>query len=351
MKKLSFYPPTTEEEAAKKLGKNIKYVKKLKSKGILDYKGKLICNISLDEYISKGCGYDDSLSANLQELIDKNIEEHYKSYLFRKKISQQLITLYDKKYIKPFYKNTEMMKPTNIFAIKKVEWTDKVNTATQFVFEKLKSEIIYELAYNHHTSYVDERYTKSYKKFVSEIRKFGFVSIFTNLIENHLEFLYKYKVNIDNSVNEYSRNEQELIRSIQKLYADLDYSKFNLLENNQIPYYSKIKLKCETKISELSKNKKFDKYHKLATDLNINNEIDLFKELKNKLNKKNHHNYNDFVTEFNDRDNIVNNNLISKTELLETVNKTKNMYKLKNINDVEIAINEMKSKLDWNYNF
>lgn len=351
MRKLSYFPPTTESDAAILLNKTVKDVKKLKSKSILGYKGKLICNLSLGEYLKGGCGYDDSLSINLQTQIDENIEKQYKAYVFRKKISQQLIDLYDGEYIKVFYKNTEMMKPTNIFAIKKVEWTDKVKTATNFVFEKLKSEIIYELSYNHHKSFVDDRYAKPYKKFVSEIRKFGFVAIFTNLIEQHLEFLNEHKLIVDNALKEYDDETQKLIKAIQKLYADLDYAEFNLSMNILIPFYAKTKAECETKIAELSKDERFDEYHKLASDLDINNEIDLWIRFRNKLNEKNHHHYNDFVTEFNDRDDVVNNNLISKTELLEIVNYTKQLYKLKTIDSVETAIDEMKNKLDWNYNF
>jgi len=349
MRKFSFYPPTTESDVANFLNISIKDVKKLKSKSILDYKGKLICNLSLDEYRKGGCGYDDSLSINLQTKIDENIEKQYKASIFRKKISQQLIELYDKEYIKVFYKNTTMMKPTNIFAIKKVEWSDKVKTTTNSVFEKLKSEIVYELAYTHHSSTVDDRYSKSYKNYISEIRKFGFVSIFTNLIENHLKFLNKHKDIIDTAIEEYSDEKQKLIKLIQKLYSDLDRAELNLSMDILTKMNSKIKIDSENKIDELSKDKNFDEYHKLATDLDINNEIDLWIRVRNKLNKKNHHNYNDFVTEFNDRDDVVNNSLISKTELLEIVNYTKQLYKLKPIDSVDTVIDEMKSQLDWNY--
>jgi hypothetical protein len=117
-----------------------------------------------------------------------------------------------------------------------------------------------------------------------------------------------------------------------------------------VTIYTKVKSECESELSLLKFDKNFDKYCTEAYKLDISNEINLWKRFKRLTNKRNGFGYSDFVTEFNNRDDCIDNHLLSKTDILSVVNETKSIFGQPKIDSFTLAIDEMRDKSDWNYN-
>lgn len=353
MKVLSYFPPTTEEQAAKKLGKDIKYVKKLKKDGVLDWSGKLVCNISLDEFIKGGSGYHNALSLNLQKKIDLKIKEYIKNPkpTSEEIISKQLINLHSKGYLEIVYKGNKMNKPTNIFAIKEVKWTEKVFINTKSAFEKIDDVLISKLAYEHGARYCDvsQRYRELQSAFISSIKQFGFVSIFKDLIQNHLEKLQEKQKKIQLELEQVKKDDHEKILSIKKLKSDLSCALFSIEQNILPEMAEKRKLECEAKLETLKNNNpEFAQLEFFANKLNIDNEISLWNRFINKLDSHNAHGFNDVPNEFSNRLDFANNGILSKEEILEVVNHTRYLYKKDGITDFNLAKKELSNCISWN---
>lgn len=351
MKMLSYYPPTTEEQAAIKLGQDIKYVKKLKKNGVLDYKGKLICNLSLDEFINGGYGYNNALSLNLQKKIDKKLQEYIKNPkpISEEIISKQLINLHSKGYLEIVYKGKRMNKPTNIFAIKQVKWTEKVHTYIKSAFEEIDDVLISKIAYEHYMGNFNERYKETLNKAISNIKRFGFVSKFKDLIQSHLEKLQEKQNEIQLEFEQRNKQDQQDILSIKKLKSDLSFALFSIEQDILPKMAEKTKLECESKLELLkNNNSKFSELEIFAKKLNIDNEISLWKKFNNKLDGHNAHGFNDVVNDFNNRLDFANNGVLTKDEILEVVNHTRHLYRKDSFKDFNLAKKELSNCISWN---
>lgn len=352
MRVLPFYPPTTEKDAAKKLDIEVKEVKKLKKNGILDYSGKLICNLSLDEYIRGGCDYDDTLSINLQKKIDEMIIDHHKDMKLRKRVSSQLLNLYNDGFLQITYKSSPMIKPSNLYTVKQVAWTDK---AQEEVMELLKQ--INFLFESHCMSIMsmDSKYKTKYKVHVAQIKKYGFVTLAIPLIEKKIKQLEGHKEQFQSELKKLSSDEQQIIISLNKLREKLEVNKYHVAHQDKDNFMYKSSLKNipeeEQKLLLLQDDGNFEFYDDMATKSRTSDIITMWSRVQNKLTGNNIYGYSDFVTEFNNRKDSIENHLLSKSDVLAVINKTNTMHGKSKVDDVETAIDEMNSKLKWNYNF
>ena len=350
MSNFSFYPPTTELMVAKQLNKDIKEVKSLKKNGVLDYKGRLICNLSLDEYINGGYGYNEALSINLQRKIDDKIEEYYEKIVFQKKVSLQLLKLKSKGYIKISYKNGEMIKPTNPYAIKNVAWMKKSDTQCETALNFLENNLIARLAYSYYTvSLEDERCVDTLKEYLKQIREFGLVKKIESLIDNKIQELLSIEKDTLKSLESLDKTTQNKIIKLSKLKKDIVDCEYNLSNSVMVKSSSKRKIKYESQLLYFEELEEYADYDSLSDELYVSNEILLWKKIKTKLNQKNSYGYSDFVEEFNQRDDCLSNKILSQSDILSIVNETKQLFGLKQIKSFKSAYNELKKYTDWNY--
>jgi len=350
MSKFSYFPPQTEEEVSVKLNKPLKDIKKLKKIGVLDFKGKLICNLCLEEYINGGCGYDDVLSIKFQSKIDDKIEYHYKSMKFRKAIESQLIKLYERDYLKITYKTVEMMKPTNIYAIKKVEWTEKAKIQSLKVYKKINTDLIKELAYTYHTDNFNERDNKLFKQGVSEIKEYGFVELVCSSIDKEINKLKIKEKEVISKFDKFDKEKKETIKLISKKKNKLYETEYQLsmgfLEKTNL----RVKNELDEELLELQNDKNYDELCKEVDKLNVSKELKLWIDFKNNINKRNGFGFSDFVNEFNKSEYSIENNLLSKTDILDLVNESKKLFGMKQITKFESVVKELKQSSHWNYN-
>ena len=351
MKKFSYFPPVTETDVAQKLNCSLKEVKKLKKTGVLDFRGKFICNHSLDEYFRGGGDFGSALSINLKRKIDEKIIEYHKDSAFQKKVRNQIIYSHNKGFINISYKSNKMAKPFNLYAIKKLEWTQKIKKATNDAFHNIKKDFVNKIAYQHYTSYVDARFINKKRSFISQIKKFGLVGFFNEYIDKELIELKKDESKILKLFNSLNDNKKENIKQINKLKSNIDICDRSIKFSEMIEFNKKRKSEYEVCLDELKANIDFEELDNIANQLNISYSITIWTRFKNELNKTNKNGYSNLVKEFNNRENdYVENNLLSKTDILDIVNKTKLLCGLRTLNSFEEAINEMNNYIEWSFN-
>ncbi len=350
MNSFSFYPPTTESDAAAKLQLDIKEIKKLKKNGFLDYKGKLICNLSLQEYLNGGKGYHEVLSIHLQNKIAKKIDMHHKEIQLFKKVSEQLIKLYSKDYITVSYKSIQMMKPTNIYAVKMVGWSSKADKHAQNVLQIIGSEIIEKLSYTYYSNNLqDERIVKFFEGYIKQIKEFGFVSKIDLLIDKKITERQAVQEDILTLYDSLSEKDRHNIDELSKLKKDIANCEYSLILVPDATYSRKKLDEYQSKLVELKNTANFEEHENYSEKLYISYEIQLWQGFKEQLNTKNPYGYQDFVTEFNETKNVVKNKLLSKRDIVDVVNQTKKLFNLKPIKSFESACNELNNSLGWHY--
>lgn len=347
MSKLSYFPPTTEEDAASMANVSLKEIKKLKKEGYLKYNGKLICNLSLDEYINGGCGYDDVLSYTLQKKIDEKIVESYNKTLFQKKITAQMIELEKKKYITIEYKNKKLIHPINSYSIKSVKWNKIVFERVEDAFNKIGVILIKKLSYTHHTDSFDSRYDETLKDMVKRIKQMGMVGLLTKKIDTEVEKLKCSESEVLEIFESFESKKQSDIRMIKKLKKSIDNCDKAIYDEMMVDSTLKRKALYEEELHSLMLNENFSEYSEFVDRLNISNEIRLWNIFKISISGKNSYGYSDFVDEFNDRDKLISNTLLTSSDVLRVVNETKRLFKQSSITDYEFAASELSDKLRW----
>jgi len=354
MRIYSYVPPTTEIQAAKKLGKDVKHIKKLKKLGILDYTGKLICNITLGEYIKGGQGYKDALSINLERKINEVIKNKARDIKWQNKIVEQLYLMYQKGYIDITYKKTLMVKPTNIYSIKKVEWNNKTFDSADKLFSSIKIKLINKIAYDYCIDYFQYLILCKMKIYLKNIQQNGVVEIMSDLIDKHLADIIEEEKKTVEFFDNLTLEKQSSILEILEVKTNIANCDLYISKDFMVKIYEKEKKENEEKLAVLQKNKHFDDCSDISDRLKIKNEINLWKLFKNKINEKNGYGYNsygysDFVTEFNNRTFSVNNSILSIDELSGILNETRLNFKLKKLDNDEDIIAELKNTINWDY--
>jgi hypothetical protein len=347
MSKLSYFPPTTEEDAASMANVSLKEIKKLKKEGYLIYNGKLICNLSLEEYINGGCGYDDVLSYTLQKKIDEKIVESYNKTLFQKKITTQMIELEKKKYITIEYKNKKLINPINSYSIKSVEWNKIVFEKVEDGFNKIGDTLIKKLSYTHHTDYIDSRYDKTLKEMVRNIKQMGMVGLLTKKIDTEVEKLQCKESEVLEIFKSFESEKQSDIGRIKELKKFIDNCDKSIYNEIMVDSNSQRKTILEEELQSLMLNENFSQYSEFVDTLNVSNEIRLWNIFKTSISGKNSFGYSDFVDEFNDRDKLIPNTLLKSSDVLKVVNETKRLFKQSSVTDYKLVVSELSDKLNW----
>ena len=183
---LSYFPPTTETMAATQLNESIKVVKKLKKEGVLKYKGHLICNISLDEYLKGGKGYHDSLQISLQKKIDESVKRQYAEQNLFKNVGVQLAYLLKHNYVKITFVDNKIYSSKNLYMIKNIQWTAKIKTALILQLELLYQNYITPIA----TQENDDSYrNNNISDFLNLMKKIGAIDMFFKCIDLYINKL------------------------------------------------------------------------------------------------------------------------------------------------------------------
>ncbi len=349
MKKLSFFPPTTQNDVMAKFNMSKNDLHNLEKKGLLVRKGKLICNLSLDKYINSGFGYQASLLINLEEQMDESIKKNNKNYLMKKKIDLQLRKNFNE-FLDSKYKVPGKGVKFNYYTIESVKWNNTVNSHISELFNKI-SNLIKAIAY--------EGYIGSFiigkgniEIHINEIQKRGFVALINPLIDETIKELTNDSVQILSDFDKFNDNEKKEIEDISELNHKIAYCKFRMKQGlkefeSNLP---KLKTTYEDNLSKLESSNNFNEYDNMAKQLNLMNEISLWNILKDELNKKNVFGFHDFVNEFNSKSNILDNHILSKTEILDIVNNTRIFFGKEKLDNYDDAIIEIK-KANPNINF
>lgn len=349
MKRLSFFPPTTQNDVMVKFNMSKNDLHNLEKKGILVRKGKLICNLSLDKYINSGFGYHASLLINLEKQMDESINKKNKKYVIKKKVNIQLRKNFNE-FLDSKYKVTGKGVNFDYYTIESVKWNNTVNSHISELFDKIRN-LIQTIAYQGYIGNftIGKVHIESH---INEIQKRGFVALIHPLIDETIKELTNDSVQILSDFDKFNDNEKEEIKDITKLYHNIAFCKFRMkqgLEGYE-SHLPKAKTKYEENLSKLKSSNNFNEYDNMVNKLNIMNEISLWNIFKNELNKKNVFGFHDFVNEFNNKSNILDNHLLSKTEILDIVNNTRILFGKKKLDNYDDAIIEIK-KANPNINF
>jgi len=347
---LSYFPPTTETMAATQLNEPIKVVKKLKKEGVLKYKGHLICNISLDEYLKGGKGYQDSLRLSIEDRINTVINDRYKAIKSKSKVLIQLDKLISKGFVAVTFKSKAETSLQNLFMIKRVLWTNKVHIAMDNTFNLLEKGIIRKVAYDYVHTIFDTRV--DINKPLRQLQEYGLVQLFSNILSEKIKTKIIEQQAILTQFKTMQKSDQNIIKDINDIQMNIAKGEYQILTDYGKDIFTKKNEKLAARLSILKEEHKdrYDFYQEIAIKLRIEHEIILLTKIKNKLKGKHQYGYSGFVEEFKSQNFELNNQLLSLDVITELVNHTRNLYGKSTLRtDIEV-IEELQQQISWNFN-
>lgn len=345
---LSYSPTTNEAQAMEKLNVSVEVIKKLKKQGILKYAGHLICNRSIEEYIKGGKGYHDSLQMSLQKKIDKSVKRQYTEQNLFKNVGVQLAYLLKYNYVKITYVDNKVYSSKNLYMIKNIQWTNKIESSLELQLNLFHQNYIIPVATTKNTDF----YQNNISDFLNLIKKIGAVDKFFKHIDIFIEKRLKELEKANETFAMLDTVEKKVVESIIK-------NKSKKISNDDLLPYQKYSdtIKKENKnldleLSRIEKNnkKKFSAYLVIIRNLEIKYEIGLLQKLKIKLENKIPFGYDNFVDDFQTKKFVMNNQLISLSDITEIVNHTRYLYNKAPLVTGEKIISELQSTIAWNFN-
>jgi len=345
---LSYSPTTNEAQAMEKLNVSAEVIKKLKKQNILKYAGHLICNRSIEEYIKGGKGYHDSLQIALQMKIDESVKKQYAEQTFFKNVGVQLAFLLKHNYVKISYVDDKVYSPKNLFMIKSIQWTNKIESSLEFKLNAFHQNYITPVA----TTMNTDNYQNDISQFLNLIKKIGAVDKFFKHLDIFIEKRLKQLEKVSETFTMLDTVDKKIVESI------IENKSKRISNDNMLPYmkYSNA-IKKENKnldleLSKIEKNnkEKFSDYLVIIRNLEIKYEIGLLNTLKNKLENKKSFGYDNIVDDFQAKRFVMNNQLISLSDITKIVNHTRSLYNKAPLVTGEKIISELQSTIAWNFN-
>ncbi len=347
---LSFFPPTDENMAAIQLNEPIKVIKELKKKEILKHSGKLICNKSINEYLKGGKGYQDSLRLSLENKINTVIDDRHKVMKFHSKVIIQLDKLVAKGFVTVTFKSKTETSLQNFFMIKKVEWTDKVNSTVESSIDKIQENIIKKVAHEYNSTYFDTRTNLS--KILKQIREYALIKLYLNALDERINIKLSEQQKILEQYNSLPETDITVLNKLLDIQKNIAQNEYNIFND-----YSKEKFTKENEVLaielldlEVSNKNKYGFYLEMATKIRIENEISLLRKLKSELLKSHQWGYDDFVEEFQSQNFQISNQMLSLDDITKLVNHTRNLYGKSTLKTNKEIIEELQNEISWDFN-
>lgn len=348
---LPYFPPTTKEEASKKLDVSLKYVENLIKDGVLKSNGILVNNFSIENFIKGGKGYVNQLSMELNHLLDNHLEYRLKMSKEKSKVMNFLNRLSNDGFIDVSFKSEETTSLANLSMIEKVKWNKKA----KFFMNKLLDEIIEKdlslFAYEYGINYVEVDTKSDLEIHIKNIKENGFSGLFTEVLNERIE---QEKVQLKEYLSDFeklSKSQKDMVLEIKSIKREIVSSHFKIYDENTKEKYSKKIEHLENGLEQI-KNKSvcdFEFYERWIYKLNLENEIQLLEGLKPRIWNNNRNHFHDFVNHFNSMDFRFDNHILSMELIRGRVNHIRELYKLDKFDNDSEILNELKEKLAWEH--
>lgn len=348
---LSYFPPTTKEEASEKLDVALKYVESLINDGVLKSNGSLVDNLSIENFIKGGKGYLNHLSMELNKLLDNYLEYRLKMNKEKSKVMSFLFKLSSDGFINVNFKSEETTSLTHLSMIEKVEWNEN---GKQFVTELLNEIIEKDLsifAYEYGINYIELSTETDLKIHIKNIKERGFSGLFTEVLNERIELK---KIQLQEYLSDFENlpiSQKDMVLEVKSIKREIIRKGFLIYDESSKEKYSKeIEiLESELKEIQIKSTCNFEFYENWIYKLNLKNEIELLEGLKPRIWNNNRNHFHDFVNHFNSMDFRFDNHILSMKLIRDSVNNTRYLYKLDEFHSDSKILKELNEKLGWDY--